>query len=461
MGMVKMTIIDNVTVGISEGMNTVRKCLSYPSEYWVKGQYSGHLDLGRKSVLLGPKGGRYFYAGLLPRVLGFLKGGGYPYRLEGEFEPYRSCRKPTVPGITFRPDQVGLMSCVLVNQRGVLLSPMGSGKTVLAMGLVSAYPSGTGVLYLCPNNTLVAQTAAEFRDHGFKGVAEAGDGRRDYAAGVIMISTVQTAARNLGEVVDREFDVVIVDEIHKMSGMSGQLEKVLAHVASPVRVGFTATEPEDPAKRFTVEGLIGPVLGELTRKEAVDLEIMAEPRVKLVPVPTLRDVASAKTYRDQYRYGIVENDARNRLAAHWARWIIEKAGSVVVSAFELDHLSRLSDALTDIGIGKDVPGGHVVIHGETSKGDRETIRKSVEAGDIPCVVSSLVWREGVNIRSLGGIVLATGWKDRNSLLQWAGRALRRTDSKEVGWIVDFLDPYSHLAEHTVQRIGTYVREGWL
>lgn len=446
---------------VLQGYNSLKWCLGYPAEKYVQGPLYGHKEMGRKYVVKGGKGKpKWFYAGLLPRVLAHLRKEKHPVSLEGELERLPLLRAPDISGKVLRRDQLDLLGRIFDAQRGLLIAPMGSGKTVLAMGILSAYP-GAEVLYLCPTVALVTQTAEEFRQNGFVDVSEAGGGVRDYGRGNIIVSTVQTAAKYVDSVAEREWDLIIVDEIHKMAGAEGQLSRILGRVAAPVRVGFTATLPKEPEKKLNLEGLIGPILGELGRKEAIELGIVAEPRVKLIPLPALREVANLDSYAGQYRQGIVRNDVRNRAAARQAKWISDGYGPALIFAFELDHVRRIASALEEEGFKQGEEGGYVLVDGGTPKRTQEGYRKGIEEGRFRVGVSSLVWREGVNIPSLGGVVLAAGWKDSVSLLQWAGRALRRTEGKTFAWIVDFLDPYRYLAEHSVQRISLFVREGWL
>ena len=501
---------------VLQGYNSLKWCLGYPAEKYVQGPHHGHKEMGRKYVVKGGKGKpKWFYAGLLPRVLSHLRKEGHSVTLEGELERLPPLKSPSISGKILRADQLDLLGRIFNVQRGLLVAPMGSGKTVLAMGVLSAYP-GAEVLYLCPTVALVTQTVDEFCQNGFSSVIGwTGGGRSE--KGKIVVSTVQSyiqmykdplkilekplkyfrksliflfsignvsielilwvlitsimmmdRAKEESEILEKRlddfnasWDIVIVDEIHKMAGAEGQLSKVLRRVAAPVRVGFTATLPKEPEKRLNLEGLIGPVLGELGRKEAIELGIIAEPRVKLIPLPALREVANLDSYAAQYRHGIVQNDVRNRAAARQAKWIADGYGPALVFAFELDHVRRIASALEEEGIKWNTEGGYVIVDGSTPKGIREMYRKGIEEGRFRVGVSSLVWREGVNIPSLGGVVLAAGWKDSVSMLQWAGRALRRTDGKTFAWIVDFLDPYRYLAEHSVQRISLFIREGWL
>ena len=59
------------------------------------------------------------------------------------------------------------------------------------------------------------------------------------------------------------------------------------------------------------------------------------------------------------------------------------------------------------------------------------------------------------------VIMAGGGKAELSTLQAVGRALRRTATKKEAVVVDFLDGYKWLAEHTVHRLHTYQKHVWL
>jgi superfamily II DNA or RNA helicase len=89
---------------------------------------------------------------------------------------------------------------------------------------------------------------------------------------------------------------------------------------------------------------------------------------------------------------------------------------------------------------------------------KNNIKKNKKGGVVIC---SKVWREGIDIPSLGKVIYAPGMKDEKLVKQALGRGQRTTKDKSTIKLVDFLDPYKYLAEHSIQRIGIYLREGWL
>jgi superfamily II DNA or RNA helicase len=68
--------------------------------------------------------------------------------------------------------------------------------------------------------------------------------------------------------------------------------------------------------------------------------------------------------------------------------------------------------------------------------------------------------EGINIPNLRRIVYAAGMKEQKRVLQAMGRGLRVTDTKETITLVDFLDPYKYISQHSILRVQIYNEQKW-
>ena len=69
--------------------------------------------------------------------------------------------------------------------------------------------------------------------------------------------------------------------------------------------------------------------------------------------------------------------------------------------------------------------------------------------------------EGITMQNLNVVIYAAAYKEKKRVLQALGRGLGVTESKDKVTLVDFLDPYKYLAEHSVARQGVYIKEGWM
>jgi len=426
--------------------------MRYESEYWVKGPRFNY----RKSRVCYAVTRKSFYTGLIPRVKEYCERNDIDLKVNSDDWHLKPSRKKLkLPGITFRPDQLESIYAVAEKQRGLIIAPTGSGKTILALGVASMFPKAR-ILVLCHSNSIIRQTFKKARDeYNFTDISIFGAGSKDIS-GRISFGTIQTMVNMDPKDYGAEFDIVIVDECHHIAP-NGQYETVLSKLLSPIRIGFTATKPKEELRALVVEGLMGPIIGELTVQEGIDLDILAVPTIKLVPVPFNKTIADKnRSYTAIYKAAIVENRARNRLVIKNAYERVSKDMSVLIMIKEIAHGDRLME------LGKSLYDMKLeFVRGAVGLVDREYIQNCLNDKSMKCVICSSVWREGIDIPSLDTVIYASGGMSDTMTLQVIGRGLRRTKTKDTVEIVDFLDTYKYLSTHTVNRIQTYVESGWL
>jgi len=451
MAELKIEVVDPVICKLHGDQKSIRSCMRYESDYWVRGPKRNYRKAKVRYAIVRKK----FHTGLLPRVLAYCKRNNIPIEVEADdwhLKPDNP--EPFLPGITFRPDQLESIHAAVKHQRGLIIAPTGSGKTIVAFGISSMFPDAR-ILVLCHNKSIIRQTFKKAAKYNFDDISLFGGGSRDIS-GKIAFGTIQTLTNMDPKDYGAEFDIVIIDECHHVAP-DGQYENVLSKMLAPIRIGFTATRPKDPLRELVLEGLTGPIIGELTIQEGIELNILAHPTITLVPVPFNRTLDDkCRSYQDYYQRCIVSNRARNRLIVNAANSRVEQGKSVLIMIKELLQGDNL------IAMAKNLYGMNIAfVQGATEDDAREELQEALNAKEIKCVISSAVWREGIDIPSLNSVIYASGGRSDTMTLQIIGRGLRRTDEKDQVEIVDFLDSYRYLSAHTVDRIKTYVESGWL
>jgi len=81
----------------------------------------------------------------------------------------------SLPGIKYQAQQVELIQAALDHRRGFIVSPMGTGKTIIAAAIIKAFAK-YNVLFLCHNLSILTKTAKDFKELGFKNITMLGDG---------------------------------------------------------------------------------------------------------------------------------------------------------------------------------------------------------------------------------------------------------------------------------------------
>lgn len=461
MGKPIITVLDAVHCRANKyARPLIKDCFAYKASHYKRGAHGAReLQVTEQFLITGHDGtAGTFLTGLLPRVVK-----AYPdIKVKGEAEFLEPEGKPFLNGITYRRDQKRALRAAKRKQRGKIIFPTGSGKTVIALGIMKMFPYR--ILWLCHTTDLLEQTMEEMHIYKFRNVHVLGGGhkinfrRLSRRSEVIVLSTIQSFSKLRPKDYSSFFDVTIVDEMHHVNEKGSQYVNVMENNLSPIRIGLTATEPTKKKEYITNEGIFGPVIATLEMEEGIDQGIIAKPKVNLVPVPydvELNQMCKNR-YKNFYEYGIVQNETRNKL-------IVRE--SIVSLAF--NHITLIVVERTDHGkilkqLFKELHGLRVpFVYGDTSRSRRLNVKKKLGSGRLKIAICSKIWREGINIPALNQIINAQGMKEEKIVIQALGRGLRTTKDKTTILLTDFLDPYRYLAEHSISRIQTYKRQGWI
>jgi superfamily II DNA or RNA helicase len=159
-------------------------------------------------------------------------------------------------GPELRPYQAAALDAWrLAGRRGVVVLPTGSGKTLVALAAIAS--EGRRTLCLVPTRVLLDQWRRVIaRELGLEAGLQ-GDGERSVAP--VTVATFESAWRHMAELGDR-FELLVVDEVHHFG--AGVRDEALEMCIAPLRLGLTATAPEERAAR-RLEDLVGPQVFEL------------------------------------------------------------------------------------------------------------------------------------------------------------------------------------------------------
>jgi superfamily II DNA or RNA helicase len=458
--MVKIEVLDPIESRIpTSQFPQIENALSFPATYWRRGQWGRVEEEYQKKFYLrkSKDGWIYFLTGLLPRIQDYCALYNIEIKVEECTQEELILTLPRGVGdILFRPHQVILCRDCGNNRRGTILSPTATGKTVMQAGLISMFPHGTKVLLLAHTLSIVSQTYNKFKnDYKFNNVQMLGGGLDKELWGDIVVGTRQTVAIMDGH--QTYFDVVIVDEGHHVKMVESQYGTILCEMMAPYRYAFTATEPKKLEEKLALEGLIGPTIGELTMEEAIDQNLIAKPKVKIIKFDYNRLIHAEKTYPEVYRVGLIENTFKNRRIIKVTDQYISEGKKVLIMIVNVQHGKNLLEIARNLFKMK-----CEFVWGDVDWEKRDRIKDNLQNGGLDCVISNVVWREGVDIPAIDVVINAGGGEDANQTKQLVGRGLRRTKTKDSVIIVDFFDPSHHyLIKHFGSRFSLYCDEGWV
>lgn len=323
-----------------------------------------------------------------------------------------------------RDYQQAAIDACLARANGVVVAPTGSGKTVVALGLVARL--ATPALLLVHTNVLVQQTAARVRD--FLGVEPAifAGGRRE--VGDVTVATVQSLNRVGVADLSGRFGLVLLDEAHHCPAYSFRV--LLASFAARYRLGLTATPERKDRLHPLLFDVVGPVLSAIGKPALEESHAILHP--SLVAIETAfgffyrRNWASLVT-------SLTRNAARNALVVESV--LLHHRARSLVTTERIEHAELLATLLT-----AHLPGQVACVHGHMPREQIDRRLADLAAGTIRVVVAttSLVG-EGFDLPDLDTLFVTVPHGNPAKAAQLLGRILRPSPGKGLPRVVDFFD----------------------
>jgi superfamily II DNA or RNA helicase len=367
-------------------------------------------------------------------------------------------------GESIRDYQLDAVYRAITDGRRLLLSPTGSGKSLIIYCLLRWNEKfGRRQLILVPTTSLVEQMYADFQSYsqnnGWK-VSESCSriysGHSKENLFPIVISTWQSVYE-LPKKFFENYQVVYGDEAHtfKAKSLTGIMHKM---VNTPYRIGTTGTLDGTKTHRLVLEGLFGSVYKVTSTKQLMDNDQLAELRIFGLVLQYPDDVKKAckdNKYPDEMDF-LCGYEPRNKFIRNLA--LKQTGNSLVLFQYVEKHGQILFDMI------KAKAGDRKVffVFGGTETADREDIRRITELENDAIIVASYgTFSTGINIRNLHNIIFASPTKSKIRNLQSVGRGLRKGDAKTFCNLYDIGDDLTWKARknytllHMIERIKTY------
>jgi superfamily II DNA or RNA helicase len=367
--------------------------------------------------------------------------------------------------IDIRDYQIDAIQHAIFNKRCLLLSPTGSGKSLIIYGIMRHHlEKGRRQLILVPTTSLVEQLYTDFQDYssanGFK-VSEhihrvyAGkDKEADYP---IIISTWQSLYQLPKKYFER-FDVVFGDEAHlfKAKSLTSILNK-MPHCAH--RIGTTGTLDGMQTHKLILEGIFGAVHKVTTTRSLIKNNQLADLDITVLTLEypdAQRKASRAFTYQDEMDF-LTQYEPRNKFIRNLA--LAQTGNTLVLFQYVEKHGKQLHAQIE----AKAAEGRRIFfVYGGTDTDQREQVRHITEKENDAIIVASYgTFSTGINIRNLHNIIFASPSKSRIRNLQSIGRGLRTSENKDRCQLFDIGDDLSWKTKknftllHLTERIKIY------
>jgi superfamily II DNA or RNA helicase len=307
--------------------------------------------------------------------------------------------------------------------------------------------------------------------------------RESWAKKQVIVDYLRHEAVGKRELIDIELDNedrlfiangLIVHNCHHGGSADGWYNLTLASKAvRKYGVSGTPNKGEELAD-LRLMAATGPVVYKLESKVLVDQGLLAKPKIVMVSAPDAfgpmlpqeiryrkvggvnQEYTVSLPYAEAYELGIVKNEAFNNAVVRATKWMVDRGRRTLVITRRKSHWITLSKML------KDANCEHLAIWGASDKYTRDQAKRSLNSGDVLCVLSSTIMDEGEDIPGVDALILAEGVKVCTNSLQRIGRGMRPKAGENEVWVVDFA-PVIHptLYEHAIKRCDAYESNSYL
>ena len=371
-----------------------------------------------------------------------------------EFKPYESIDYGQP--IPLYPYQEKAVKEVKKSYYGILQSKAGSGKTQMGIALIKEY--GRRALWLTHTADLLAQSkerAERYMDKSL--IGKITEGKVDIGKGVTF-ATIQTMCKlDLTRYKDM-WDVIIVDECHRVAGTPTQMSmfaKVLNSLSARHKFGLSATVHRADGMIEATFALLGNVVYTVP-DEAVADKVM---QVGIKPIGTevkltyeCLNTDGTLNYTKMINY-LCARSTRNVLIKDSI--VNESDKSCLVLSDRLEHLETLMSLLPP-----SLRDKAVMISGKMTskkgKAEREQALEDMRIGKKKYLFATYsLAKEGLDIPCLERLFMATPQKDYAVITQSIGRIARTYDGKADPICYDFVDEIGYLVKSYKKRCTTY------
>lgn len=294
----------------------------------------------------------------------------------------------------------------------------GGGKTVVFAHIVlGALAKNTRTLIVCHRRELIRQASAKLADLGVPhGIIAAGQDR-DHDA-TVLVASIQTIANRLDKI--PQFGLIVIDEAHHAVAKSWA--KLLASQPNAKLLGVTATPARLDGRGLgkTAGGFFDAILTGPAMQELVDQGYLAATRV-LVPRARI-DTRGIRTLAGDYN----EHELEGRATGVTGDCVTEfgklraETPTLTAMAFcvTVKHAELVRDAFQKAGYRA------ACVHGTQNKVTRDAAIQGLQNGAVEVLTSCEIISEGLDVPSVGCVILLRPTKSLTMALQQIGRGMR-------------------------------------
>ena len=365
---------------------------------------------------------------------------------------------------------------IIENKRRLIVSPTGSGKSLIAY-ICSRYIFNTTnkpILIIVPFTNLVDQLINDFEEYNSDFVPTDYRKQKNIDESKVVITTSRSVYTNTPSFFNK-FSCIIGDEAHRFTA---QTMKAIMNKSTDVgyRIGMTGSLQSSDHHKMTLKGLFGNIEQYVTTIELINVDFLSEIEVHCIVLNYSdevnqqykkfvreKNIKSRVEYFQRERTFLSNLEKRNTFLAQLA--LAMKGNNVIMFAIK-DHGKKIFNSLNQIKNEKDDMTPSFYVDGGVKAAARNKIRQDIDKAEKSQTVSSLgTFATGVNIKNIDAIILATPSKSETTIPQMVGRGLRKGRRGRFV-LYDISDSFNPKAapsaslRHQKQRIKWYKQQGF-
>lgn len=418
------------------------------------------------------------YVGLIDYVSKFCERNDYLLTWKTDFLPNNNIsheqietyvRDLDLPSkIEIRDYQIDAIQKALNDERTLLLSPTGSGKSFIIYSVMRWHvEQGRKCVLIVPTTSLVEQMYSDFEDYSSENGWSVKNHCQKLYAGFpkeftkdVLITTWQSIYLQ-PRAWFKQFQVIFGDEAHqfKAKSLTGVMEKM---DTIRYRVGTTGTLDNKKVHRLVLEGIFGPIHKVTTTKTLMDAGRLSSLNIMCIILKYTEEIRKERknnTYQEEIDW-IVSCEQRNKFIRNLA---VKSSGNTLVLFQFVEKHGKILYEMIKEKVHEDRKV--FFVYGGTDVSDREAIRHITEQESDAIIVASFgTFSTGINIPSIENVIFASPSKSKIRNLQSIGRGLRLKDGKTQCNLFDIADDLhwkswkNHTLNHAAERYKTYAEE---
>lgn len=368
--------------------------------------------------------------GMKQRVLSILDTRGILYRVID-----KTVKKGIIPlykgEVELYDYQERVLKVLNNHSNGLFIAPTGSGKTLTALHLIRDLKQKT--LWITHTHDLLRQSkrvAKVLYDNKIGTITEGKVNIQD-----ITFATVQTLSKIDLLKYQNEWGLIIVDEVHKVSGSPNkvmQFYKCLTNLNAHYKFGMTATlydKPNDTSS--TPIYLIGEKLEEITHEEANKLKAQHMPLILSTPTSdSYLNADKTMNYAKLVDYLVYYYERSLEIVDELLK---HSNHHNIILSNRNDHLDIIKGLLDNHDVSSRI------VTGDVKSKDREIIYDEFNKGKVQYLLSNYqLLKEGKDLPIADRLHLIFPMTEKKTIVQSVGRIERQYKNKEP-IVIDYVD----------------------